>query len=65
MWEIGLMKVMGFSNGKVFIIFSVEVVLIGFFGLILGILGVVGVGNLVNCLVMDFFLKVLIGFKLI
>ena len=63
--EIGLMKAMGLSNGKVFTIFSVEAALIGFFGSILGILGAVGVGNLVNRLATDSFLKALTGFKLI
>ena len=52
--EIGLMKAMGLSNGKVFTIFSVEAALIGFCS-ILGILGAVGVGNLVNRLATDSF----------
>ncbi|MGH2208067.1 FtsX-like permease family protein, partial [Enterococcus faecalis] len=44
---------------------SVQEALIGFFGTILGILGAVGVGNLVNRLPTDSFLKALTGFKLI
>ena len=52
--EIGLMKAMGLSNGKVFTIFSVEAALMAF-GSILGILGAVGVGNLVNRLATDSF----------
>ena len=45
------MKAMGLSNGKVFTIFSGLLA----FGSILGILGAVGVGNLVNRLATDSF----------
>jgi putative ABC transport system permease protein len=63
--EIGLMKAMGLSSGKVFTIFSVEAALIGFLGSLLGILGAVGVGGLINQIAADSFLKSLTGFTLI
>lgn len=63
--EIGLMKAMGLSSGKVFTIFSVEAALIGFLGSVLGILGAVGVGALVNQIAADSFLEALTGFTLI
>ncbi|MGY3777792.1 ABC transporter permease [Isobaculum melis] len=63
--EIGLMKAMGLSSGKVFSIFSIEAALIGFLGSVLGILGAAGVGNLVNGIASDSFLSSLTGFTLI
>lgn len=63
--EIGLMKAMGLSSGKVFTIFSVEAALIGFLGSLLGILGAVGAGSLINQIAADSFLKSLTGFTLI
>ena len=63
--EIGLMKAMGLSSGKVFTIFSFEAALIGFLGSILGILGAAGVGSIVNRVAQDSFLKSLTGFTLI
>lgn len=63
--EIGLMKAMGLSNGKVFMIFSVEAALIGFLGSVVGILGAMGAGVLINQAAADSFLKELTGFKLI
>lgn len=63
--EIGLMKAMGLSNGKVFMIFSVEAALIGFLGSVFGILGAMGAGVLINRAATDSFLKELTGFKLV
>jgi putative ABC transport system permease protein len=63
--EIGLMKAMGLGSGKVFIIFSVEAALIGFFGSALGILGAMGAGSLINQVAADSFLKSLSGFTLV
>lgn len=63
--EIGLMKAMGMSNGKVFLTFSVEALLIGFWGAVLGILGAIGAGTLVNKIAADSFLEGLTGFTLI
>lgn len=63
--EIGLMKAMGMSNGKVFLTFSVEALLIGFWGALLGILGAIGAGTFVNTIATDSFLEGLTGFTLI
>ncbi|WEK13394.1 MAG: ABC transporter permease [Candidatus Microbacterium phytovorans] len=43
--EIGLMKAMGMSNGKVFSLFSLEAVVIGLLGAALGALAAIGVGS--------------------
>ncbi|SJZ57248.1 putative ABC transport system permease protein [Pilibacter termitis] len=55
--EIGLMKALGLSKGKVFSIFSWEASLIGFFGSALGLLGAMGMGSIINTLAGDTFLK--------
>jgi putative ABC transport system permease protein len=46
--EVGLMKAMGLSSGRVFSLFSIEAVVIGLVGSALGVLGAVGAGQLVN-----------------
>lgn len=46
--EIGLMKAMGMSNGRVFGLFSLEAVVIGFLGAGLGALAAIGVGGVVS-----------------
>jgi putative ABC transport system permease protein len=46
--EVGLMKAMGLSSSRVFSLFSIEAVVIGLVGSALGVLGAVGVGQLVN-----------------
>ncbi|HEX8265243.1 MAG TPA: ABC transporter permease [Pyrinomonadaceae bacterium] len=46
--EIGLQKALGMSRGKVFLLFTLEAVLIGFWGAVLGIAAAFGVGQLVN-----------------
>lgn len=43
--EIGLMKAMGMSNGKVFTLFSFEAVIIGLLGATIGALAAIGVGS--------------------
>lgn len=43
--EIGLQKALGMSRGRVFLIFSFESILIGFWGALLGILGGIAVGT--------------------
>lgn len=45
--EVGLMKAMGLSSGRVFSLFSIEAVVIGLVGSALGVLGAVGAGQLV------------------
>ncbi|MBM7503596.1 ABC transporter permease [Agromyces aurantiacus] len=46
--EIGLMKAMGMSNGRVFGLFSFEAVVIGFLGAALGALAAIGVGSAIS-----------------
>lgn len=46
--EIGLMKAMGMSNGRVFGLFSLEAVVIGFLGAALGALAAIGVGAAIS-----------------
>lgn len=43
--EIGLMKAMGMSGGRVFALFSIEAVVIGLLGSVLGALAAIGVGS--------------------
>lgn len=62
--EIGLMKAMGMSSKKIFLLFSTEAVLLGFWGSVLGIAAAVGVGKIVNQIASDTFLKDLTGFDL-
>ena len=51
--EIGLMKAMGLSSGRVFSLFSIEAVVIGLIGSAVGVLGAIGVGQLVNSVAGD------------
>jgi len=62
--EIGLMKAMGMGSGKVFLLFSIEAVLLGFWGSLLGSLAGIGIGLLANRVASDTFLKDLAGFDL-
>ncbi len=62
--EIGLMKAMGMSSRKVFLLFSTEAILIGFWGSIIGALVAIGVGAGVNAVANQTFLTDLPGFTL-
>ena len=62
--EIGLMKAMGLSNGKIFQLFSIEAILIGVIGSILGILLASLTGTALNNFATANFLKGLEGFEL-
>lgn len=62
--EIGLMKAMGMSGKKIFLLFSTEAVLLGFWGSLLGVVASNGVGRIVNNIASDSFLKDLPGFEL-
>jgi len=62
--EIGLMKAMGMSKGKIFLLFSIEAVLIGLCGSVLGVLVSIGLGNIANSIASKGFLKDLPGFDL-
>lgn len=62
--EIGLMKAMGMSERKIFTLFSVEAVLIGFWGSVVGILGSMAVGFSINSVLSEGILKDLPGLNL-
>lgn len=62
--EIGLMKAMGLSNRKIFQLFSIEAILIGLIGSILGILLASLAGDALNSFTSKDFLKGLEGFNL-
>lgn len=62
--EIGLMKAMGMSRRRVFTLFSVEAILIGFWGSTLGVLAALGAGSVANKIATQTFLKDLDGFEL-
>ena len=62
--EIGLMKAMGMSSRKVFLLFSTEAMLLGFWGSLIGSLAGVTVGLVANKVATDTFLKDLVGFEL-
>src|SRR5690606_18203160 len=62
--EIGLMKAMGLSRGKIFVLFSLEAILLGFWGSLFGSLAGIGIGQLVNRYASNTFLKELPGFTL-
>lgn len=62
--EIGLMKAMGLSSRKIFLLFSLEAILLGFWGSLLGSLAGIGIGQLVNRFASNTFLKDLPGFEL-
>lgn len=62
--EIGLMKAMGMSSKRVFLLFSIEAILLGFWGSLLGSLAGVGIGKVANSVASKTFLKDLAGFDL-
>ncbi len=62
--EIGLMKAMGMSRAKVFMLFALEALLIGFWGSLVSVLAAIGVGNAINHVAEATFLKGLEGFTL-
>lgn len=59
------MKALGMSRSKVFLTFSFEALLIGFFGALTGILAAYGLGNVINDYAANTFLEELTGFELI
>lgn len=62
--EIGLMKAMGLGRGKIFLLFSIEAILLGFWGSLLGSLAGIGIGQVANRVATNTFLKDLPGFSL-
>lgn len=62
--EIGLMKAMGMRSQRIFALFSIEAILLGFWGSLFGSLAGIGIGRIVNNIASDTFLKDLPGFEL-
>lgn len=62
--EIGLQKALGMGRGKIFLIFSLESVLIGFWGALLGTLGGIVVGVAANKILVTGYLTSFEGFNL-
>lgn len=63
--EIGLMKAMGMSRGRIFTLFSAEAVILGFWGSFLGVVVAMGVGNVANNIASKGFLKDFEGLHLL
>ena len=63
--EIGLMKALGMGRGRIFLLFSSEAVLIGFWGSFLGVLVAMGVGRVFNVIATHTFLKDFEGLNLL
>ena len=63
--EIGLMKVMGMSSSKVFLSFSMEAILLGFWGSVVGIAVSMLVGNITNVIAHETFLADFPTFQLV
>lgn len=63
--EIGLQKALGMGRGKVFLLFTLEAILIGFWGAVLGIVAAVGAGSLINLYIGKDFIGSFEGFSLI
>jgi len=55
--EIGLDKALGMSNGKVFLSFTAEAMMLGFWGSVFGIIVSMIVGNIANAVALETFLK--------
>ncbi|HTH38553.1 MAG TPA: FtsX-like permease family protein [Pyrinomonadaceae bacterium] len=62
--EIGLQKALGMGRGKIFAIFSLESVLIGFWGALLGSLGGIAVGLIANKVLIAVYASSFEGFGL-
>jgi putative ABC transport system permease protein len=63
--EVGLMKALGLHRAKVFALFAVEAVLVGFWGSAIAVLAGWGVSNLVTQWASSSFLKDFQGFSLL
>ncbi|MEI7683144.1 MAG: ABC transporter permease [Candidatus Saccharibacteria bacterium] len=63
--EIGLMKALGMGRGKIFLLFSLEAIFIGFWGSLLGIGFANIAGRVLNKIAANTFLKGFEGFKLV
>jgi putative ABC transport system permease protein len=63
--EIGLMKAMGMSGGKVYTLFSLEAVFIGFLGSAIGAAAAIGVGTVISNVLAGSLLKDLPGLHIL
>lgn len=63
--DIGLMKALGMSPRKIFLLFSFEAVLIGFWGSIIGVFVATLIGKLINAVAKNGFLKYFPGLTLL
>lgn len=63
--EIGLMKALGMGRGQIFLLFSIEAVLIGFWGSALGVGFAALAGTVINAIGRHAFLKGLPNFSLL
>lgn len=63
--EIGLMKAMGLGARRIFMLFSFEAMMLGFWGSAIGSLAAIGAGTLISRFVTDSYLKDLVGLKLL
>jgi putative ABC transport system permease protein len=63
--EIGLMKALGMGKHKIFLLFSIEAILIGFWGSALGVGAAALIGKVINSIVSNGFLKGFPGLSLL
>jgi putative ABC transport system permease protein len=63
--EIGLMKAMGMGRSRIFLLFSAEAVLLGFWGSFLGVVAAMGAGQIANRVASNTFLKDFEGLHLL
>jgi len=63
--EIGLMKAMGMNGNRIFLLFSAEAILLGFWGSFIGVVGAVLVGKLANHIATTHFLQDFQGLNLL
>lgn len=63
--EIGLQKALGMGRGRIFFLFSLESILIGFWGAVLGIGGAVLLGTAANSYASKYYLESFEGYSLI
>jgi putative ABC transport system permease protein len=62
--EVGLQKALGMGRGKVFLLFSFESILIGFWGAVLGIVSAIAVGFIANTYLAQTYLASFEGYRL-
>ena len=63
--EIGLQKALGMGRSKVFFLFSLESILIGFWGAFLGIAGAILIGSIGNSYASKYFFESFEGYSLV